>query len=141
MRVARIGLAGVLLLAACAPAAPAAPATSPTVKVASDAKLGQILASADGKTLYTFGKDSPNTSACYEACARNWPPFNLRAGEPVAPADLKGKLGTAARTDGARQVTYNGQPLYLFVGDQKAGDATGDATDAFGGKWSVVKNP
>lgn len=140
MRVLAIWLAAALAFAACAPAAPA-PGASPTVKVATDAKLGKILVAANGKTLYAFAADTANTSACYDACAQNWSPLTIASGEPVAPADLKGKLATASRRDGSRQITHNGRPLYFFVGDQKAGDATGEGISSFGGTWSVVKDP
>ena len=35
-------------------------------------------------------------------------------------------------------MTYNGHPLYLYIGDQKAGDTNGQAVDAFGAKWYAL---
>jgi len=47
-------------------------------------------------------------------------------------------VGTTPRSDGGPQVTYNGHPLYLFKGDQKAGDANGQGVNAFGAAWYVL---
>jgi hypothetical protein len=47
-------------------------------------------------------------------------------------------LGTITRSDGAKQVTYNGHPLYYFAGDPKAGSTTGQGSDSFGAKWWLV---
>ena len=37
------------------------------------------------------------------------------------------------------QVTYNGWPLYYFVKDKQAGEATGQDVKGFGGEWYLVK--
>jgi hypothetical protein len=47
-------------------------------------------------------------------------------------------VGTTTRADGAQQVIYNGHPLYLFAGDQKAGDTNGQGVNAFGGSWYAL---
>jgi secreted repeat protein with Y-X4-D motif len=36
------------------------------------------------------------------------------------------------------QVTYAGHPLYLFVGDRRAGQTAGEGLDNFGAEWYVV---
>jgi hypothetical protein len=36
------------------------------------------------------------------------------------------------------QVTYNGHPLYFFLGDQTPGATYGQGNDAFGAKWWLV---
>ena len=48
------------------------------------------------------------------------------------------KLGTITRSDGKTQVTYNGHPLYLFIGDKKPGDTTGQGLTAFGAAWFAL---
>lgn len=90
-----------------------------------------ILTDAKGMTLYTFDNDKDGASACYDACAANWPPL-------VAAADAKAddEYGLIDRTDGSKQWTYDGKPLYLWVKDQKPGDMTGDGVK---GVWHVVK--
>ena len=82
---------------------------------------GDVLTNADGMSLYTFDKDSNGVSACYDACAENWPP--LMADET---AQAEGDYNLTERTDGSRQWTYKGAPLYEFIKDEEAGDVTGD---------------
>jgi hypothetical protein len=47
-------------------------------------------------------------------------------------------LGTITRSDGTKQVTYDGHPLYYFAGDSGSGQANGQGSDAFGAKWWLV---
>jgi hypothetical protein len=49
-------------------------------------------------------------------------------------------LSTFTRSDGSKQVAYDGHPLYYFVGDSKPGEITGQGNDGFGAKWWLV-NP
>jgi predicted lipoprotein with Yx(FWY)xxD motif len=115
-------------------ASKAAPAT---VKVAKSG-LGKILVDSQGRTLYLFKKDSGTTSACTGACATAWPPLRTN-GKPIAGSGANASLvGTATRADGTTQVTYNGHPLYYYVGDSKAGDMIGQGISAFGARWYAV---
>lgn len=153
-----------LLLAACSPAATAAPTTQPTepavptaippttqpataipaataalagptVQLGQSADLGSFLVDGKGMTLYLFTKDTPNTSNCYEGCAAAWPPL-LAEGAPVAGDGIDAALfGLTDRSDGTRQVTYNGWPLYYYVKDLNPGDITGQDV---GGVWFVL---
>jgi predicted lipoprotein with Yx(FWY)xxD motif len=83
------------------------------------------------ETLYTFDADKDGKSACYDACAANWPPLTAEAG---AKADAE--YGLTDRTDGTKQWTYKNMPLYLWVKDAKPGDMTGDGVK---GVWHVAK--
>jgi predicted lipoprotein with Yx(FWY)xxD motif len=113
------------------------PTQTATVRVAHSG-LGRILVDSTGRTLYLFKADSGNNSACSGACATAWPPL-LVTGKPAAGTGLTAsKLGTITRSDGTRQVTYNGHPLYLFVMDHKSGDVTGQGVTAFGAAWFAV---
>jgi hypothetical protein len=47
-------------------------------------------------------------------------------------------LGTITRSDGSKQVTYKGHPLYYFVGDTAAGSLKGQGSNNFGAKWWLV---
>jgi hypothetical protein len=51
---------------------------------------------------------------------------------------LASKLGTTERTDGKTEVSYNGHPLYYYVGDTKAGDTTGQGLDLLGAEWNLL---
>jgi predicted lipoprotein with Yx(FWY)xxD motif len=113
------------------------PAQTTVVRVASTG-LGRILVDSAGDTLYLFKADVGKNSACSAACATAWPPV-LVNGKPAAGAGLTAsKLGTITRSDGKRQVTYNGHPLYTFIKDKKPGEANGQGVTAFGAAWFAV---
>jgi predicted lipoprotein with Yx(FWY)xxD motif len=112
-------------------------ARTATVRVA-NSRLGKILVDSRGHTLYLFKRDSGKKSACFGACATFWPPLRAN-GKPTVGGGARASLvGTTARSDGARQVTYNGHPLYRFAQDKKPGDTNGEGVNAFGGRWFVV---
>jgi predicted lipoprotein with Yx(FWY)xxD motif len=119
-------------------ASPSPNPTATTVAVANNAKLGQILVDGSGRTVYLFVADSGMTSTCYASCAQIWPPV-VTTGAPLAGTGATASLlGTTARTDGSKEVTYAGHPLYYFVSDKKPGDTTGQAVDGFGALWYVL---
>jgi predicted lipoprotein with Yx(FWY)xxD motif len=91
-----------------------------------------VLTNSSGYTLYWFAPDSPSRSTCYGTCAVYWPPV---IGSPVAGSGVTGKLGAIMRTGGATQVTYDGHPLYTYVGDSAPGQATGNDINLNGGYW------
>jgi len=94
---------------------------------------GGKLTDKAGMTLYTFDKDPAGggKSVCNGGCAKNWPPLAAAAGERSS-----GNWTVVVRDDGSRQWAYKGKPLYLWVKDQKPGDATGDG---FRGVWHVAR--
>jgi predicted lipoprotein with Yx(FWY)xxD motif len=109
------------------------------VSAAKAGDLGTVLVDSEGRTLYDFHKDKGSMSACYGSCAGAWPPL-LTEGNPQGqgPAD-RSMLGTTKRKDGTLQVTYNGWPLYTYVGDQKPGEANGNDISQFGAQWYALK--
>jgi predicted lipoprotein with Yx(FWY)xxD motif len=104
------------------------PAGVHPMKVASGANA---LVDAKMMTLYTFAKDQPGVSNCYDNCAKNWPPL-------MAAADAKpmGDWTIVMRKDGGRQWAYKGMPLYTWIKDGKPGDATGEGMGQ--GAWKVA---
>jgi len=118
----------------------ATPVAGATVMVATNPTLGKILVNAQGMTLYVFGADTPGTSNCSGACLQNWPALTVASGNPVAGSGVTGTLGVITRSDGLKQVTLNGMPLYTFFKDTKPGDANGQGINAFGGVWTVVNS-
>jgi predicted lipoprotein with Yx(FWY)xxD motif len=94
---------------------------------------------AKGRTLYLFLADTTkNKSTCTGSCAAAWPP-QLTAGSAKAGSGTdKSLLGTAQRSGGAKQVSYNGHPLYYYIGDTKPGQTNGQGLNQFGALWYVV---
>ncbi len=95
------------------------------------AAMAGMIADAKGNTLYIFDKDAGGVSACYGDCAKNWPPYLGKAGDPLTEG-----WTLVDRTDGTKQWAYDGKPMYYFLGDAKPGDMTGDGK---GGVWHVIK--
>jgi predicted lipoprotein with Yx(FWY)xxD motif len=116
-------------------AGPALPSPGTQILIVQHSDLGWVLAEANGKVVYTYGGDTKGgTPTCTGSCASVWPAVT---GVPLAgPADtLPGTLGTVAMANGAKQITYNGYPLYLLKG---AGALTTKG-NGVGGKWHVIK--
>jgi predicted lipoprotein with Yx(FWY)xxD motif len=134
-----------LVVAACSSGPPVStfnetPTSTPHyVLTVETSKVGPILATASGHTLYDFAPDSSTTSRCVtSACVFLWPPL-LAHGRPLVGPSLEQSLvGTITRPDGATQVTYGGHPLYTWNGDTEAGEVSGQAIDNEGGDWYVV---
>jgi predicted lipoprotein with Yx(FWY)xxD motif len=94
-----------------------------------------VLTNAKGFTLYSFAPDTTTVSKCDGTCAQIWPPVK---GPVTAGSGVAGKLGTITRTGGATQATYNGHPLYTYVGDTQPGQASGNNLNLNGGLWHEV---
>jgi predicted lipoprotein with Yx(FWY)xxD motif len=108
-----------------------------TVKVG-NSSLGRILVEGRGRSLYLFEKDRPGHSACSGACATYWPPL-LTKTKPMARSGAKQSLlGVIRRSDGTKQVSYAGHPLYRFVQDTKPGQTRGEGSQTFGAGWDVL---
>jgi predicted lipoprotein with Yx(FWY)xxD motif len=91
-----------------------------------------------GRSLYMFGSDTSTNSTCSGACATAWPPLTTK-GPPTAGAGATASdLGTITRSDGSKQVTYAGHPLYSFARDTSAGQTNGEGKTAFGAPWYLV---
>ena len=88
--------------------------------------------------MYLWTKDSDGMSACSGACAGAWPPVTT-TGTVTASGEAKSSdLSTITRSDGTKQVTYDGHPLYYYSGDSGPGTASGQGSDSFGAKWWLV---
>ncbi|WP_066391369.1 COG4315 family predicted lipoprotein [Neobacillus mesonae] len=114
-------------------------ASKPTaaLKVMENEKTGQYLADADGKTLYYFKNDKPNTSNCSGECLQKWPAFYAETFE-VPEGYNKDDFAVITREDtGEKQTTYKGYPLYYFVKDQAAGDVNGQGVKDV---WYIVNS-
>ena len=133
---AALAAAALLLLGlAVAGANPAAPAATGTALKTTTIGGTTVLTNAQGFTLYSFAPDTPASSKCYGSCAVYWPPVT---GTTAAGQGLPGTVATIARTDGSRQLTYNGHPLYTYIGDSAPGQARGNNLNLNGGLWHEV---
>lgn len=94
---------------------------------------GEVLADKMGMTLYTYDRDHPGTSNCYDNCANNWPPL-MASGDAKATGDFT----VVERKDGTMQWALKGMPLYTWVKDTKPGEVTGDGV---GGVWHAAMAP
>ncbi|MEU5154659.1 hypothetical protein [Glycomyces sp. NPDC021274] len=93
---------------------------------ATDDDHGEFLVDNDGFALYLFTTDTPNTPTCYDTCATAWPPLLTDTADVTAAGAVDAALiGTAERTDGTLQVTYNGWPLYYYTEDDEPGETEG----------------
>lgn len=125
--------------AAASSAAPPSNVSVSGVKVSTTKGDGGLyLIGAGGRALYLWVADHNDSSSCAGACAKAWPPL-LTKGAPTAAGSVKASdLGTITRSDGSKQVTYNGHPLYYFVGDTGSGTWHGEGSNSFGAKWWLV---
>ena len=127
-------LLGVAVVNANGPPA-AAVGTEAMVKTAKISGI-TVLTNASGLTLYWFAPDTATTSTCTGPCTAYWPPVT---GHPKAGPGVTGTLGTIKRPGGGLQATYNGHPLYTYVGDDGPGQANGDHLNLNGGLWYKVR--
>ena len=106
----------------------------PVIGLAPREKLGTVM-TADGMTVYVYTKDKPHQTVCYDICAMNWPPLVVTH-TPALAASLPGRFGSVIRKDGAKQLTYNDLPLYLYIEDPPGTDqVNGQDVDH---EWFVV---
>jgi predicted lipoprotein with Yx(FWY)xxD motif len=150
-------VAAAATVAACSSAASstaAAPAASPTgasssstgagasaggtVITTAKSSAGTVLTNGSGKAVYLWAKDTGDMSNCNGACAGAWPPVTTTATATATGGAKASDIGTITRSDGTKQVTYDGHPLYYFEGDSGPGTASGQGSDAFGAKWWLV---
>jgi len=130
-------------LAACSSSGASSPSSSgsssPAASAASTVKTATItgvtvLTNSQGFTLYSFAPDTSTTSKCNGTCAQNWPPVR----GPVTAAGVTGTFGTIKRSDGSAQATFDGHPLYTFVGDTAPGQNKGNGLNVAGGLWHEI---
>jgi predicted lipoprotein with Yx(FWY)xxD motif len=137
------GLAATLLIAACGSStssgsntsSAAAPASSSSALKTTTIGGAAVLTNGKGFTLYWFAPDTSTKSNCNGSCATYWPPVK---GPATAGTGVTGKLATITRSDGSVQATYNGHPLYTYVGDKAPGQDKGNGLNLSGGLWHDV---
>ena len=153
VRLAAISIAACIAVAGVADAATRAPSAARSVRsrahdaaaplvvsTRSVSRVGTILVNDQGRTLYIFAPDKHKKVTCKGACAAIWPPLKLASGQKVVAKGkaMQKKLGSDPDPGGGRVVTYDGWPLYTYVSDTRAGEATGQAINLNGGLWYVI---
>jgi predicted lipoprotein with Yx(FWY)xxD motif len=129
-------LLGVAVAGAGGPTGPPSPGPSAgTVLKTTTINGTTVLTNGKGFTLYSFAPDTAGRSVCNGACAQYWPPVT---GSATAGPGVTGKLGTITRSDGSKQATYDGHPIYTYIADSAPGQANGNNLNLNGGIWHEV---
>ena len=111
------------------------PATSSPDLALATTSIGSVITGEGGKTLYFFGPDVAGDATCSGGCRDTWPIYYKET--PTLGTGLNASdFATITRTDGAKQSTFKGWPLYYFKNDVNAGDVLGDKV---GGVWMAAK--
>jgi predicted lipoprotein with Yx(FWY)xxD motif len=100
--------------------------------------MGTFLTDSSGKALYMFASDTSTKSSCSAACLTYWPPLTTTGAATATGGATSSMLGTISGSNGTKQVTYSGHPLYYFKLDTAAGDTKGQGSDNFGAKWWLL---
>ncbi|MEV6287545.1 hypothetical protein [Kribbella sp. NPDC051770] len=110
--------------------------SAPKLATADVANFGKVVVDGNQRTLYVFDNDSAGKpSTCDGECAALWPPVKAGTAAPQLDGIDASLVGTVTRTDGSKQVTLAGLPLYQYAPDTQAGDGKGQGVL---GKWWVV---
>jgi predicted lipoprotein with Yx(FWY)xxD motif len=115
-----------------------AASSADALAVTTNSSLGQIVTTGSGRTVYRFDADStsPSKSNCTGGCSSLWPPvLATGSGTPAVMGVNSSQLGEVTRSDGSKQLTLAGSPLYTYSGDTAAGTAAGEGS---GGTWWAV---
>jgi predicted lipoprotein with Yx(FWY)xxD motif len=107
--------------------------TGTTVK-----RMGKVVVDQEGWVLYRFDKDKnkpASEATCDGDCAKVWPPAYTEDGKPEIKGVDPELVGTVTRSDGTKQLTLKGWPLYRYAGDKKPGQWLGQNV---AGDWFVI---
>lgn len=124
-----------------APAGTSSSAVSLSTKSVSG--VGTVLVDGQGRTLYLLTSEKGGKVTCTPSngCTKFWPEITLPKGTTAATAGTgvqSSLLGTVKDASGNLEVTYNGWPVYTFVGDSGPGVAHGQGQVSFGGTWYAL---
>ena len=100
--------------------------------------LGKTLVDANGRTLYLFEGDRAGVSTLSAAGTAVWPRFASTGPVRAENGAQTALIGTTTSPTGAKQVTYEGHPLYYYVGDSNPGSTRGQGLNEFGALWYVL---
>ena len=101
----------------------ATPASSATVITRHLAGYGTVLATPSGQALYELSDDPPGGSKCSGSCTSDWHPLTDNGAPTAGPGINPSLLSTFRRSDGSKQVVYDGHALYTYAGSGQASGA------------------
>jgi predicted lipoprotein with Yx(FWY)xxD motif len=114
------------------------PEPDANLRIGHSERFDGYLTDQEGRPLYMFAEDiagSPET-ACLDACAREWPPFDLQVVQPER-GIIVNEVTRFHRQDGLFQSAYKGHPLYYRQREKDGTEVTGDGLD---GRWFVARD-
>jgi predicted lipoprotein with Yx(FWY)xxD motif len=134
---------GALVLVGCGGDDDGGAATSAGIVSIENVGGSDVLADAQGRTLYTAAVEKGGKILCVDACTSFWKPVVASPAEADRAADeLGADLSVLERPDGAQQLTFDGLPLYTFA-EEDAGQLEGDGfVDDFQGthfEWQAAR--
>ncbi len=103
-------------------------------------RLGEILVSSSGSTLFEFTRDRGDHDSCVsvKGCSQVWPALRA-SGKPTVGTGLRSSLlSTITLAGGVKQLTYAGHPLYTYSGAYGAGETAYVGAKEFGGTWYAL---
>jgi predicted lipoprotein with Yx(FWY)xxD motif len=112
--------------------------TTATVIESHAGSAGAFLTNSSGRAVYLWTADGMNKSTARGPVLGAWPPVTTKGHVTAANGAKAADLGTITRSDGSKQVTYLGHPLYYFAGDSGSGQTNGQGSNGFGAKWWLV---
>lgn len=131
----------VLIAALAVAAAGAAVAAGHRAKLKlHNTSVGKILVDGAGFTVYTFSKDTKNHDNCatINNCLMIWPPLQSASKAKAGPGVKGNLIGTITLASGIKQVTYNGHPLYTYIGDSGPHQTFYVGAFQSGGHWYAL---
>lgn len=126
--------------AASSGSAPIAPAPAGAELTTARTALGTILVNGQGRAVYRFAADTKGHSNCNGSCLQYWPAVTSSQSMPTSASGVTAGLGVITRSDGLKQLTVNGWPVYTFAGDNAPGVPSGQGTTFSGGLWWVISS-
>jgi predicted lipoprotein with Yx(FWY)xxD motif len=100
--------------------------------------FGTVLTDSAGRTIYRFAPDRPGVSTCSGSCLQYWPAVLAPAVPTTSAPGISAPIGNLKRSDGTRQLTVAGYPVYTYVGDSHPGMTAGQGVNTSGGLWWVI---
>ncbi|HEY2397556.1 MAG TPA: hypothetical protein VGH78_01065 [Solirubrobacteraceae bacterium] len=138
LAVVLVGVAVLVFAVAGGSARKAPPVAGASAVGVKQTPLGKTLVDANGRTLYLFEADTHGVSTLSPAGLAVWPAFTGATTPQARDGAVAADLATVAGPGGTRQVTYNGHPLYYYVGDHSPGSAAGQGLNQFGALWYAL---